>query len=143
MSYSVRTCLLSRILACGSRSQGRPSNWHVNSTNWTALRATSTSSASSSSATVAVDLTTSPPPRGGRRDRLDLTFNDAEAAFKSKSTGQILRAYLVFTLCSSNYLVDHNMQVKLSLGHFFSPSIISLCSISILSNNQRLVNGNS
>lgn len=111
MSYSVRTCLLSRILACGSRSQGRPSNWHVNSTNWTALRATSTSSASSSSATVAVDLTTSPPPRGGRRDRLDLTFNDAEAAFKSKSTGQILRAYLVFTLCSSNYLVDHNMQL--------------------------------
>lgn len=46
-----------------------------------------------------------------RRDPLDLTFNNAEAAFRSKSTLEVLRAYLVFTLCSSNYLVENNMKV--------------------------------
>ncbi|KZS08064.1 Proline dehydrogenase 1, mitochondrial [Daphnia magna] len=47
----------------------------------------------------------------GRRDPLDLSFDNAEAAFRSKTTLQILRAYLVFTLCSSNYLVENNMKL--------------------------------
>ena len=47
----------------------------------------------------------------GRRDPLDLSFDNAEAAFRSKTTLQVLRAYLVFTLCSSNYLVENNMKV--------------------------------
>nr|CAH0104878.1 unnamed protein product [Daphnia galeata] len=48
---------------------------------------------------------------GGRRDPLDLSFDNAEAAFRSKTTLQVLRAYLVFTLCSSNYLVENNMKL--------------------------------
>ena len=59
--------------------------------------------------TPAVTATTTSGPR---RDPLDLTFNNAEAAFRSKSTLQVLRAYLVFTLCSSNYLVENNMKVN-------------------------------
>ncbi|XP_046655257.1 proline dehydrogenase 1, mitochondrial-like isoform X2 [Daphnia pulicaria] len=47
----------------------------------------------------------------GRRDPLDLSFDNAEAAFRSKTTLQVLRAYLVFTLCSSNYLVENNMKL--------------------------------
>lgn len=62
-------------------------------------------------------------------DPLDTTFSDAKATFKSKTTGEILRAYIVYTLCSSNYLVENNMQVSgkrsnhglLSSSH--SPSI--------------------
>lgn len=46
-----------------------------------------------------------------RRDPLDTSFNDPEAAFKSKTTWEIIRAYLVYTLCSSSYLVEHNMEL--------------------------------
>jgi len=46
-----------------------------------------------------------------RKDPLDQTFTDCRAAFKSKTTWEILRAYIVYTLCSSNYLVENNMQV--------------------------------
>lgn len=52
------------------------------------------------------------PSTSPRRDPLDLTFENAEAAFRSKSTWEVLRAYLVFTLCSSNYLVENNMKVN-------------------------------
>ena len=75
------------------------------------------SASSSSSTTVAVDIDKQRPVQPSsasnpRRDPLDLTFNNAEAAFRSKTTGQVLRAYLVFTLCSSNYLVENNMKVN-------------------------------
>ena len=53
------------------------------------------------------DLYDKPP----RRDPLDTSFNDPEAAFRSKSTWEILRAYIVYTLCSSNYLVENNMEL--------------------------------
>lgn len=46
------------------------------------------------------------------RDPLDLTFEDHVAAFKSKTTWEILRAYIVYTMCSSEYLVEHNMTVR-------------------------------
>lgn len=45
-------------------------------------------------------------------DPLDTTFSDPKATFKSKTTGEILRAYIVYTLCSSTYLVENNMQVS-------------------------------
>lgn len=48
------------------------------------------------------------------RDRLDVSFNDPNAAFKSKTTFELIRAYLVYTLCSSEKLVEHNMKVKLT-----------------------------
>lgn len=63
-------------------------------------------------------------------DPLDTTFSDPKATFKSKTTGEILRAYIVYTLCSSNYLVENNMQVsgnrsRLSSSHirFLSRSL--------------------
>lgn len=46
-----------------------------------------------------------------RRDPLDLSFANPEAAFKSKTTWEVLRAYIVYQLCSSSYLVDNNMKV--------------------------------
>lgn len=45
------------------------------------------------------------------KDPLDLSFNDARAAFKSKTTWEILRAYLVYQMCSSETLVENNMKV--------------------------------
>jgi hypothetical protein len=50
-----------------------------------------------------------------RKDPLDQTFTDCRAAFKSKTTWEILRAYIVYTLCSSNYLVENNMKVNYNL----------------------------
>jgi proline dehydrogenase len=46
------------------------------------------------------------------KDPLDLTFEDHVAAFKSKTTWEILRAYIVYTICSYEYLVEHNMTVR-------------------------------
>jgi len=53
-------------------------------------------------------------PVGGspQRDPLDVTFNDPIAAFKSKTTGELMRAYLVYMICSSEKLVEHNMTVS-------------------------------
>lgn len=47
-----------------------------------------------------------------RKDPLDLSFGNAEAAFRSKTSLEILRAYVVFSLCSSNYLVENNLKVN-------------------------------
>lgn len=55
-----------------------------------------------------VSATTSSPPR----DKLDITFEDARAAFKSKTTWELLRAYIVYTLCSFETLVENNMKVR-------------------------------
>lgn len=46
------------------------------------------------------------------RDPLDLSFANPEAAFKSKTTWEVLRAYIVYQLCSSSFLVDNNIQVS-------------------------------
>jgi len=48
---------------------------------------------------------------GSRRDPLDTGFADPKAAFKSKTTWEVLRAYIVYQLCSVNYLVEHNSQL--------------------------------
>lgn len=50
---------------------------------------------------------------GSPKDPLDLSFNDAKAAFKSKTTWEVLRAYIVYTLCSSETLVENNAKVRL------------------------------
>lgn len=46
-----------------------------------------------------------------QRDPLDVSFNDPIAAFKSKTTWELMRAYFVYLMCSSEYLVDNNMKV--------------------------------
>lgn len=47
----------------------------------------------------------------GRKDPLDTTFNDPIAAFKSKTTFELIRGYLVYLICSSETLVENNMKV--------------------------------
>lgn len=54
-----------------------------------------------------------PPPSGGRKDPLDTSFNDPIAAFKSKTTFELIRGYLVYMICSSETLVENNMKVSL------------------------------
>jgi hypothetical protein len=45
-------------------------------------------------------------------DDIDLSFKDHQAAFKSKTNFELLRGYMVFTLCSSSYLVQNNKKVS-------------------------------
>jgi len=46
------------------------------------------------------------PPK--KKDVLDLSFEDNSAAFKSKTTWEVLRALAVFQMCGINFLVDNN-----------------------------------
>ena len=41
-----------------------------------------------------------------------MSFDDPEIAYKNKSTGELIRAYTVFTLCSFSFLVDHQYKVN-------------------------------
>lgn len=45
-------------------------------------------------------------------DPLDLKFNDPIAAFKSKTTTELMRAYIVYQMCSIEYIVENNMKVS-------------------------------
>jgi len=42
------------------------------------------------------------------KDKLDLSFNDHEAAYRSKKTSEVARAYAVLSLCGVKPLVTHN-----------------------------------
>ncbi|CAO1383907.1 unnamed protein product [Diamesa hyperborea] len=64
---------------------------------------------STSQTTCAAAPTTPATPK--KRDELDVHFNDPIAAFKSKTTMELLRAYFVYVLCSSEKLVEHNMKI--------------------------------
>ncbi|XP_055550359.1 proline dehydrogenase 1, mitochondrial isoform X1 [Wyeomyia smithii] len=50
-------------------------------------------------------------PSSPQRDPLDVGFNDPNAAFKSKTTFELIRAYFVYMLCSSEFLVENNMKL--------------------------------
>lgn len=50
-------------------------------------------------------------PSSPQRDPLDVSFNDPNAAFKSKTTFELIRAYFVYVLCSSEFLVENNMKI--------------------------------
>lgn len=67
------------------------------------LAATKTAPTSAASAS-----SNEPKPQ---RDPLDVSFNDPIAAFKSKTTWELIRAYFVYLMCSSEYLVENNMKV--------------------------------
>lgn len=55
-----------------------------------------------------------PPPKpSGRKDPLDTSFNDPIAAFKSKTTFELIRGYMVYLICSSETLVENNMKVRI------------------------------
>lgn len=53
-------------------------------------------------------LSSAPPPK----DELDLTFNSPKDAFKSKKTSELVRAYLVYQICSFDWLVENNAMVS-------------------------------
>lgn len=63
-------------------------------------------------------------PRGVRmlasgtppRDELDLNFNSPRDAFKSKKTSELVRAYLVYQICSINWIVENNDMVSGSIS---------------------------
>lgn len=56
--------------------------------------------------------TTAAATSPSQRDPLDVSFNDPIAAFKSKTTWELVRAYFVYLICSSEYLVENNMKVN-------------------------------
>ncbi|XP_032671670.1 proline dehydrogenase 1, mitochondrial isoform X1 [Odontomachus brunneus] len=65
--------------------------------------------ATGGAATTAADVKQPPaPPR--QIDPLDLKFNDPIASFKSKTTMELIRAYLVYQMCSIEYVVENNMK---------------------------------
>lgn len=49
------------------------------------------------------------------RDDLDLNFNSPKDAFKSKKTSELVRAYLVYQICSVNWIVENNDMVSVDL----------------------------
>lgn len=49
-------------------------------------------------------------------ESLDQSFNDFETSYRSKTTGELIRALGVFRLCSLNFLVDHNKEVSIMLS---------------------------
>jgi len=68
--------------------------------------------------------TSSPSSSPSRKvDALDLTFMNHNAAYKSKTTKEVLRAYTVFQLCSITPLVANNEKVN-----FFNQIQFSLTS---------------
>ncbi|CAG4968185.1 unnamed protein product [Parnassius apollo] len=52
-----------------------------------------------------VRVLSTPPPT---HDELDLNFNSPRDAFKSKKTSELVRAYLVYQICSINWIVENN-----------------------------------
>ncbi|OQV14401.1 Proline dehydrogenase 1, mitochondrial [Hypsibius exemplaris] len=50
-------------------------------------------------------------PSPPSRDQLDLTFENYQQCYRSKTTGEIIRALVVLNLCRSKWLVDHNLQL--------------------------------
>ena len=122
---SVRSCFLNRrnFIQIGRWNDGVYHERH----GWSFIRSSSSNTAPPLTVTdlgKGSDKAIGESTSNHRRDALDLTFNNAEAAFKSKSTFQILRAYMVFTLCSSDYLVENNLKVRWDIDFdcaFFFP----------------------
>lgn len=48
-----------------------------------------------------------------QRDPLDTSFDNPIDAFKSKTTAELIRGYVVYLMCSSETLVENNMKVIL------------------------------
>ncbi|XP_018330006.1 proline dehydrogenase 1, mitochondrial isoform X2 [Agrilus planipennis] len=72
-----------------------------------ALKSTAATTIVSDNSEAATTAGSGQPPK----DPLDITFENAEAAFKSKTNLELIRAYIVYTLCSFDYLVQNNMKL--------------------------------
>ncbi|XP_070496107.1 proline dehydrogenase 1, mitochondrial [Chironomus tepperi] len=62
----------------------------------------------------------------GKRDPLDTSFNNPIDAFKSKTTIELIRAYLVYVLCSSEYLVENNMKIMKLMNSILGDKIFNM-----------------
>ncbi|XP_043268422.1 proline dehydrogenase 1, mitochondrial isoform X2 [Venturia canescens] len=51
-----------------------------------------------------------PTPAPRQIDPLDLKFHDPVASFKSKTMTELIRAYIVYQICSIEYIVENNMK---------------------------------
>ncbi|XP_025836081.1 proline dehydrogenase 1, mitochondrial-like [Agrilus planipennis] len=80
-----------------------------------ALKSTAATTIVSDNSEAATTAGSGQPPK----DPLDITFENAEAAFKSKTNLELIRAYIVYTLCSFDYLVQNNMKVSKLLKFSF------------------------
>lgn len=102
---------------CGKLGSSSIKKFLLNKNVYSNLRLLSSSSVLSSpppalhKTTQIVNANAAPSPKIGRKDPLDTNFNDPIAAFKSKTTFELIRAYFVYLLCSSESLVEHNMKV--------------------------------
>lgn len=67
-----------------------------------------------------------------QKDELDIRFEDTIAAFKSKTTWELIRAYLVYTICSSNYIVENNQKVSYRFYHISFHSQSTFLSHSVI-----------
>lgn len=75
----------------------------------------------------------SPAQAHVQKDPLDISFNDHVAAFKSKKTSELVRAYIVYALCTSEYLVENNMKVSAIISLKISWKMLALTRSSGLS----------
>ncbi|KAG5679740.1 hypothetical protein PVAND_009284 [Polypedilum vanderplanki] len=62
----------------------------------------------------------------GKKDSLDTSFNNPIDAFKSKTTFELIRAYFVYLLCSSEYLVENNMKIMKLMNAVLGDKIFNL-----------------
>lgn len=83
-----------------------------NGTNAMSTAAAAAAAVSASKAGTGQSASRQPAHDPSQRDPLDTSFNDPIAAFKSKTTWELIRAYFVYLMCSSEYLVENNMKVK-------------------------------
>ncbi|XP_014239972.1 proline dehydrogenase 1, mitochondrial-like [Cimex lectularius] len=65
-------------------------------------------------------------PKNRVKDVLDVSFNNAEAAYRSKTTWEVFRALIVYTMCSFNYLVENNMGIMKATQKIFGEKIFIL-----------------
>ncbi|XP_043470287.1 proline dehydrogenase 1, mitochondrial [Leptopilina heterotoma] len=65
-----------------------------------------------------------PVPR--QIDPLDLRFNDPVASFKSKTMTELIRAYVVYQLCSIEYLVENNSKIMKLVNRAIGDRLFSL-----------------
>ena len=62
-------------------------------------------------ATSSINKITGDEVNNSNLERLDTKFENAEIAFKSKTTGDLIRGWLVFQLCSISPLVNNQQKV--------------------------------
>lgn len=93
-----------------------------NGTNAMSTAAAAAAAVSASKSGTVTSTSRQPTQEPPQRDPLDTSFDDPIAAFKSKTTWELIRAYFVYLMCSSEYLVENNMKVKKTKKQIYDKS---------------------